>query len=509
MGWDIPAFVSCVEINSAAAVNSAVTQAESTMQESPLMAAAGFEASMLQLARNNDLLAVKQCLQDTNIELGSVVTNWLNSPVDLARERIEHLLEQTFNPQKLTPLFAQISATKGTPAALNLNAQFDKAWALVIHTANQDPLTKCGIPLLQAQKSTIRQAVTTLYPKITAIANQQIESHFKPAMLIAINKLLQSRIQELTQGASTPSWSSGSSGSNVKSPMQASPARAIQRTTTARTPNRQARTRPRTRAGGTFLDKGAAVANDGYSKSKAYVLDKAQGLVQKYTPEYLELVALGEFARQILVEEGLDDGTATLKALSEALASGNTGSGDFSNLESLISELEATNELLYAHIGLVMIRYHGHKAIDTGGNFIISVTLGSASAVERVVAEAAAVACSPGVMVSESGCSAVKAVVGFMYLQVFVPAAGYVIKEYVHDTWDDAMDCGRQNIENPSIDALNCGSVAALVGWLPKTMTAAAAFAMPYLDATQQSTLAYHNAVLELAQTARATAATP
>lgn len=473
------------------------------------MASAGFEQNILQMARNPDLLAINQCLNNAGIEMGGVISNWLNSPVTLASGRVEHVFTQAFSPQRLAPLLENIRTTKDSPTALNLNAQFEQAWQLMVHAANQDPVAKCGLPLVQAQKAAMQQTVAALYPKITAAANQQIENQFKPALVVAMSKLLQARIQQLKNSA-TAAASKAPGKTTIGSPAGKTSRQvttSTSRISQAPVARNQVRRAPRTRAAGTFLKEGVAATKEGLAAPTRYVKNKAQELVLEYTPETVEMVALGEFARQILVEEGLDEGTQTLQSLNDALAGGNTGSADFSNLEALVSDLEATNERLYAHIGLAMISYYGHEAIDTGGDFIIDVTLGSVSSVERVSSEAVSVVCSPGGPVSQVSCSALKSVVGWVYLNFFVPTAGYIIKEFVHEHWDQAMACGRQHIENPSLDGLNCGVFAAVVGWLPETMADAAAFAMPYLNETQQSTLAYHKAVLALAQTAQSSSA--
>ncbi len=204
-----------------------------------------------------------------------------------------------------------------------------------------------------------------------------------------------------------------------------------------------------------------------------------------------------------LAPPALTTAAMELNRLSDALDNGSSTNLNTEHLDMLLAQLSLSNQEMFTHIALTTIRKYGHMVIDTGGEAVINYSVGTIGAFEGIVEELTAIGCSVANVVTETPCASVRAVITYMIQQFLLPSLVQGATFYVHNDWDQLVDCGSETLLAADDVSRNCRSVVGLLPWFPSTSQQALDFVMPSLSLTQQSLESYQGAVRRLTTAAK------
>jgi len=507
---------------------------------------------MLTMARNGDLDALAQCLNEAGIQFGTVVGNAVGNPWNLVENRLLVLMADAVqhSADRAAGVLARIAAgnTEAFDSA-NVGLMVDEAYALMIDAAAADPVASCALPMLNNQVALTKQVAVQAFTELEVQSRTLVSTVIQPNIDRGAAAMLGAMLQDLQANAADPAATPKAPPVRTRPSLPAKPVAVPERQprAEARKPepstlaggrkdvqmskdtaalrrraedsassgsrDKASRRQPagertmskaggesvirkplRTRSGATFLSEAPQMALGG--------LQSAAGAA---VPDDVQRIALAEFTARTLDPEVLAQVTWQLDALSGRLSGTGADNVDLASVESLVNTVRLSNEALYSEIALATIKFYGHEVIDMAGEILVGYAVGTLGGLEAALDNVVGAICSVASLPSGVPCNIVKGIVSFLYQLTVIPSLNVVASAAVHAGWEMTADCGAAAVRgglDPAA-AQGCGTtIASALRWFPPTASHAIAFVAPYLDETQTALRDYHAAVLELATAA-------
>jgi hypothetical protein len=511
---NVPAFTNCLTSASAAAVK----EAEDALKDSPAMAQIGAELEMLDILRQEEVVGLANCLNEAGIDLGTTISTMAANPRGTAANRLQVMVGQrlsTLAGDMSDVAMAARSFDPANPASAGVAAE--QAFDQLLAAAETDPVARCGIPVLQAQKQQIKQAAAQAYALLQTQIDALVSNAVTPALHTVSQAVLADALQSIGANGNITMTSyplPGRARTDIGSVPSKQTAPPPQKRTAA--PSEQKRTlppappkrtaeldprklqrerTPRTRAGATFLNPDPAI------RAAGQAVDTGRRWLATQYPDDLQKIAHAELAAFLLRNPQFSASTGVIDALGSAQRTGAPAEVSLAPLNAMLDELRESNHDMYSRIALSTINFYGHETIDLVVDPIVGYVVGHVSGQISLVDNTIAVACTTGHFVSQLPCGGVKALVVFLAKQVMIPTIKWGAVELIRFNWDEATECAAVAVGLPDADGVqNCNVYQPVLQWFPPTAAAATSFILPQIEDSRRAFLEYHTAVLKLAE---------
>jgi hypothetical protein len=467
-------------------VKGSVQAGVSQLKDNPFLAKLESERKTLEAVRKLRLDPLFQCLKgarSTRVNLPRDIQEFLTDPGNFANARMNEIwnvVEANFDQV----MGEDLQALQGTKRPLSIQQILDRSARTMQRLADRHAGVKCLHQFLQPHMSKIKKAAVASHRTLESKTKKLVNTKIAPIVYRTVASNLQSVFAEAIK-----------TGGNQ--------------------PPRSARIRSRGIPGEEAVHDSEAIETEeflaeetGGVVSRGISKDKIKGLFPG--AKEIHTIAKGVATEYLLSPAKIRDLTAKVQRLADVVGNQNAAGPALAELQQALNANTVLPELVLFDIGSEILRFIGHKYLDSdlpgNGRFWVNMAMATMNFTEDTVGNVVVSACGLIPEVGAAGCSSVKEIIEAGYHYATAPPIEAAMAKGLDVAFDRAMNKAKEEIKNghdPKRFRDKAGPLGILLDRFPtKKAVIALAEADPAVKELQATLFAYHTSVGQLAQAA-------